>query len=192
MKPSGSIVGGLILGVVGFAAACADQQQQVFGSENYFSSDAAVDGESDVDASVGDTDGGLNDAGADAAIADASVDANVGPAACTQSQVQAILNTNCMSCHGSAAAGGMNLSGDFLPVTLNVASKRHVRQGTTNSWVRIVPGNADNSLLYQKLIPAAGNNSQTNANVGSRMPMGGNPLTAADLDCIKSFINSLP
>ncbi len=45
----------------------------------------------------------------------------------------------------------------------------------------VVPGDADNSLLFQKL---------TTPPCGGRMPLGGSPLTAAELDQIRSWIEA--
>jgi hypothetical protein len=48
---------------------------------------------------------------------------------------------------------------------------------------RILPGDAANSYLFQKVTGAAGI-------AGSRMPKGGSPLPPADIELLRQWINA--
>jgi hypothetical protein len=195
MKAAWSILGGFLVAASALAAACVDQIENTAGSANYYSTDAAADADAEADGEV-DASAETADAAADPdAASDAGTEAGTtqGPVACTKAEVQAILNAHCTSCHsGAYSAASMDLSGDFLTSTQNVPSSRYKHQTPGYpAWVRIVPGNPAQSLLNQKIrgYTSAG----TIANVGPRMPKGSsNGLSASQLQCIESFIASLP
>jgi len=92
--------------------------------------------------------------------------------------IQEIFNrTGCAngSCHGSAMAAGLNLqSGASYASLVNVTASRE-------PVLRVIPSNADGSYLVVKL--------EGRQSVGSRMPLGGQPLDQTDLTNIKNWIN---
>jgi hypothetical protein len=70
----------------------------------------------------------------------------------------------------------MNLStGNAFNNTVNVPSSQIM------GWVRISPGDTANSLLYRKI-------TQDTPPVGSRMPLGGPNLMAANIAIIRDWI----
>jgi hypothetical protein len=72
-------------------------------------------------------------------------------------------------------AAGLNLqSGASFASLVNVTATRE-------PIVRVIPGNADGSYLIVKL--------EGRQSVGSRMPLGGQPLNDTDLTNIKNWIN---
>lgn len=78
-----------------------------------------------------------------------------------QQQSTSILETNCTSCHGSVATGGLS----------DITNVDHLLGGKY-----ILPGNANSSLIIQVVVN------------GSMPP--GKPLTNAEIDTMKSWINS--
>ncbi len=91
--------------------------------------------------------------------------------------IQAIFNTGCTNnaCHGTGMSAGLNLqSGASYASLVNVTATRE-------PIVRVIPGNADASYLVVKL--------EGRQSVGSRMPLGGQPLSQTDLTNIKNWIN---
>ena len=96
--------------------------------------------------------------------------------AATFSQVQTIFNNNCVVCHGTN--GGLTLSvGDSFDELVNVPSEG------VSSVDRVEPGNSEESYLIWKLEGRSGI-------VGSRMPLGGSPLSAENMDIIRSWIDA--
>ncbi len=72
-------------------------------------------------------------------------------------------------------SAGLNLqSGASYASLVNVTATRE-------PIVRVIPGNADASYLVVKL--------EGRQSVGSRMPLGGQPLSQTDLTNIKNWIN---
>ncbi len=96
----------------------------------------------------------------------------------TLSSIQAnIFTPKCVNagCHPGTGGGPMSLrSGDSFATLVGVNSTSYGRP-------RVAPGNANNSVLYLKVI---GNNA-----VGGRMPVLGNPLSQAETDSIAAWIN---
>ena len=92
--------------------------------------------------------------------------------------IQEIFNrTGCTngSCHGSSMAAGLNLqSGASYASLVNVTA-------SSEPVPRVIPSNADGSYLVVKL--------EGRQSVGSRMPLGGQPLDQTDLTNIKNWIN---
>ncbi len=79
------------------------------------------------------------------------------------------------SCHGSAQSAGLNLrAGSSYANLVGV-------DATSESKVRVIPGNADQSYLVIKL--------EGRQSVGARMPLGGAALDNIDLANIKNWIN---
>jgi hypothetical protein len=82
------------------------------------------------------------------------------------------------NCHGNGA-GGLTLSA--TPAT-SYASLVGVPSSDAASILRVAPGSATSSYLVMKL--------EGNQVSGARMPIGGAPLSAADLKAIKDWINA--
>ena len=92
--------------------------------------------------------------------------------------VQAIWNAQCLTCHNTANAstsGQLDLSTGVSRAAL--VSQPMVK--TCSDGTRVVPGAPSTSGLIDRL---SGNSC------GSRMPEGGNPLSAADMTLIQSWI----
>src|SRR5262245_38409507 len=77
-------------------------------------------------------------------------------------EVQPIFERSCAGCHGNAQQMGK----------LRLDSKASTKRTLT-------PGHPEESSLYQRV---------TGTGEGARMPMGGKPLPAADLDVLKRWI----
>ncbi len=92
-----------------------------------------------------------------------------------------IFNVNCAlsGCHtGSSPRAGLNLSSGLA--FSNIVS---VLSSQNNSFTRVIPNDADNSLLVQKI-----EGTQT---VGGRMPAGGRaPLSNEDIQLIRDWITN--
>lgn len=84
--------------------------------------------------------------------------------------VQPIFNGTCTGCHGSS--GGVNLTS---------FSKLMGSNGNNYGDDLVVPNNADESGLVDKLEPSPDH--------GSRMPIGGSPLTSTQIQTIRTWIN---
>jgi putative transposon-encoded protein len=101
------------------------------------------------------------------------------PAVTLAADIQPIFTAKCAlsGCHaGSRPQEGMNLSsGQALQNTVNVDSME------VPSLKRVKPGDPDNSFLYEKV-------SKSNPRSGDRMPQIGGPLTQAQIDKIRQWI----
>jgi len=82
----------------------------------------------------------------------------------------------CTGCHaGASAPRGLRLDeGNSFALLVGVPSSQ------VPSLQRVQPGNAENSYLVHKI--------EGRAAVGARMPLGGPPLSQADIDLIKQWI----
>lgn len=93
--------------------------------------------------------------------------------------VQPIFNSFCTSCHNAGGAYGLNLlTGTSYSKLVNVAS------GQLAAMDRVEPGSYTTSYMYLKLLG-------TQASVGgsgSRMPLGGAAMSAANLTIIRTWI----
>jgi hypothetical protein len=96
-----------------------------------------------------------------------------------QLNIASIFQANCGSCHiNGGASGALNLDiENILTQMVNVPSAQN------NTLTRLVPGDAANSLLFQKI------NCDT-PSVGARMPFGGDPLSNAQQRIIQDWINA--
>jgi hypothetical protein len=96
-------------------------------------------------------------------------------------QVQPIFTSNCAlsGCHaGSNPAQGMNLSdGQAYANIVNV-------QSNESSLLRVKPGEPDESYLVHKIQGTQGSVGGS----GGQMPLGGTPLTQAQIDLIREWI----
>lgn len=109
-------------------------------------------------------------------------DGNGGGAPTLSGDVQPILTTNCAvsGCHaGTSPAQGMNLAdGQTHANTVNV------RANEAAGLDRIEPGVPDQSYLVHKI-----QGTQTSVGgSGSRMPLGGAPLTQEQIDVIRAWV----
>lgn len=94
--------------------------------------------------------------------------------------IETLFANSCTSatCHDSEApAGALDLSQNIEEQLLRVAS------GTCDGWVRVVPGSAKQSLLYQKLLP--------DPPCGAQMPFVGDAFSEAELACVEDWILGL-
>jgi hypothetical protein len=101
------------------------------------------------------------------------------PATLTEVQDQ-VLTPSCVftTCHDSAAGGGLNLTkGKSYSSLVGVAAFGAA------SKTRVVAGNSQQSYLIEKLTSASPAS-------GVQMPQGGDPLPAAKLEMIKSWIEA--
>lgn len=90
----------------------------------------------------------------------------------------------CDFCHGlpSNDKSNGNLSmGSEKEVAYQALMNMSAGSMCGNGRELVIPGDADNSLLYQKL---------TTPPCGGKMPLGGSPLTAAELDQVRSWIEA--
>jgi hypothetical protein len=95
--------------------------------------------------------------------------------------VQTLFNNRCASifCHGGGSgAGGLNLSADSAFRNLVP-----VKSSEDPARFRVNPANKDASYLYQKVIDGG-------SILGSRMPLSGGPLSAAEIQLIADWINA--
>lgn len=90
-------------------------------------------------------------------------------------QVQEIFQGHCLSCHGSAALGGLDLSTDPHAATVGQAA------ATDSSLVLVVPGDPQASFLYRKAAGLQG------ADQGTAMPPPSG-LPAAELAALEAWI----
>lgn len=98
----------------------------------------------------------------------------------TLSQLQAqIFGPNCIACHRSGGAGGLNLESASVSYSnlVNVPAAHPEAAGR----VRVVPNDPDASFLVMKLEGGPGL-------VGARMPFGGQPLSADQIQMVREWI----
>ncbi len=98
------------------------------------------------------------------------------PVTVYQSTIQPIWNANCTACHvGGTPSGGLNLATNSHANLVNVNSTE------VPALKRVLPGDAANSYLYQKV-------TENSPAVGSKMPPGGS-LSGTDTNNIQTWIN---
>ncbi len=91
-----------------------------------------------------------------------------------------------MNCHGSAAAGGLDLSADVSWQNLVEQPASSVPEGTISGLKRVVPGQKDQSLLFLNLA-AATLPEQWDAPVRG-MPLGLDALSTDELEAVRLWI----
>ncbi len=91
--------------------------------------------------------------------------------------IQPIFNASCAvsSCHNATAQAGLNLS-----ASISYANLVNVPSTEAPELMRAAPGDATNSYVVIKL--------EGRQTVGGRMPLGGNPLSATNIQNIKNWI----
>jgi hypothetical protein len=121
---------------------------------------------------------------ADAGPADAGPqrDASIAPAAPTFREVYALIANNCSPCHTSEADGDLDMSTRVIAYGNLVDQDAEGSACRGSGRVRVVPGDAQESLLVQKL--------EGTQDCGSRMPRNRTPLPAASIDLIKGWIEA--
>jgi hypothetical protein len=103
------------------------------------------------------------------------------PEATTLTEIQTqIFNNSCAlsGCHaGASPAAGQNLSAG-----LSFSNLVNVPSSQNPALIRVIPDDANNSLLVQKL--------EGTAPVGSRMPLGGAPLSNSAIQSVREWIDA--
>ena len=119
-------------------------------------------------------------------IPDAAVDA-IPLAPTFESLRENVFQPRCAAaCHGVVQpAGSMDLAVDPYDELVNVPAMGPQCGGT--EWIRVVPGDPDGSLLYQKVLAKT---RGLDAPCGDAMPQGSReaPLSGADVDAIHDWI----
>jgi len=88
----------------------------------------------------------------------------------------------CSGCHsGPSGVGDLPAAMDLTSLTMSYMSLVDVTSLEDANFLRVEPGNPDDSYLIQKL--------EGNASVGSQMPPGGAPLDQATIDVIRQWIS---
>ena len=118
-------------------------------------------------------------------------DRGTGPQSGTFGLIQtSVLAGNCTSCHASGTAfaieSGLSLDGATAYKNL-VNVEAHDQTARSDGLLRVVPGNAQKSLLYQKLILWDPNHAR---NYGAPMPLGGQSLTVGQIELVRKWINA--
>lgn len=106
-------------------------------------------------------------------------------------QVQAIFDAQCVSCHTAgnqfATESGLVLTKDLSYAQLvNAPSKNTAARA--DALLRVTPNSADRSLLYHKLHWNADHHQSRN--YGAPMPLGGQTLTAGEIEFIRRWIEA--
>jgi hypothetical protein len=99
------------------------------------------------------------------------------PLAPTLASIQAnVFNPSCIVCHaGAAAPQGLRLdAANSFTHLVGVASQQD------SSFLRVAPGNPDQSYLIHKL--------EGTASVGEQMPLGGPPIPQSTIDFVRQWI----
>jgi mono/diheme cytochrome c family protein len=102
------------------------------------------------------------------------------PAFSVPADVRAIFDNNCVKCHGgrSPAAGHDYTTNADLQKLVDMASAEK------DSIVMIAPGHPDKSYVVMKIRGSAGI-------VGSRMPLGGKPLSDKEIGIVEEWVKSM-
>ena len=93
-------------------------------------------------------------------------------------EIQPIFTSSCASqaCHGAAEWAGLKLTaGSARTELVDVPST------SEPTFLRVAPGDADTSYVVIKL--------DGNQNIGGRMPLGGQPLGADDIQLMRNWID---
>lgn len=111
------------------------------------------------------------------------------------SEVYAVITgSTCLTCHipgGPGVLQGKLNMASLDTAYANLVSVLVTDQTVAPGWVRVKPGNADSSMLYQKVVNAAASVNLKLPNgtaYGLTMPATGSPLAKAKLDLIKKWI----
>lgn len=114
-------------------------------------------------------------------IPGAGSDGACGPATGTttysfSTDIQPIFDSNCMSCHGAGAEGGLSLSAGSSYCNLY-----KVTSSGYSPSLRVDPENSTGSVLYGKVSGTGG--------WGAQMPYGNPALSDSDISIIKTWID---
>jgi len=107
-----------------------------------------------------------------------------GVSANLQSIQDTVFAPSCASagCHDGPMGPGLPSGQDLSTLASSFASLVSVTSVQEPTLLRVNPGNANDSYLIQKL--------EGTATSGSRMPLGGNPLSQTSIDAIRAWINA--
>jgi hypothetical protein len=95
-----------------------------------------------------------------------------------------ILQPTCSECHKPGGIGAFqDFSSHASAYTALVGVKASGPSCGSSGETRVVAGNASQSLLFQKV-------SEANPPCGSQMPLGGPPLSSAQMTLIEEWINA--
>src|SRR5580704_8562125 len=95
-----------------------------------------------------------------------------------------ILQPTCSPCHKPGGVGSFqDFSSQSSAYTALVGVKASGPSCGSSNETRVVPGNASQSLLFQKV-------SEANPPCGSQMPLGGPPLSSAQMTLVEAWINA--
>ncbi len=100
------------------------------------------------------------------------------PCASEYDKVQAIFNNKCTTCHGSAKSGELELSAGK-----SYKSLVGINAAGISTETRVKKGDSKNSYLIKKL-------EGTEGIVGDKMPKNATPLTKAEIQIIKDWIDA--
>jgi hypothetical protein len=96
----------------------------------------------------------------------------------------AILRPTCSSCHTPGGEGSFqDFSSQARAYAALVGVKASGPSCGTSGETRVVPGNASQSLIFQKV-------TESTPPCGSQMPLGGPPLSGAQTTLIEDWINA--
>lgn len=111
----------------------------------------------------------------------ASDEVIVDPDVSFSQQVVPIFTAHCVVCH--AAGRAADRAGISMRLTPEEAHGSLVNQVSSQNpnWVRVLPGDPESSLIYQKV-------SSDQPPVGFRMPLGCSPLTGQEVEWIRGWI----
>jgi hypothetical protein len=145
-------------------------------SSDAASSDAASPDAASPDAASSDT------ASPDTASSDAG---DAAQATATFTAVYAdVLGPTCSACHQPGGIGSFqDLSSRVVAYRALVGVEASGPSCGSSDEIRVVPGDASGSLLFQKI-------SQTTPPCGVRMPLGGAPLSSALVTLVEDWINA--
>ena len=114
-----------------------------------------------------------------------TVDGNAAGAPATFTAVYTeVLGPTCRTCHQPGGIGSFqDFSSQAVAYGALVGVKASGPSCGSSGQTRVVPGNASGSLLYQKV-------SESSPPCGAMMPLGGPPLTSAQVTLIEDWIKS--
>jgi hypothetical protein len=117
------------------------------------------------------------------AEADAAPEPDGAPAAPTFTTIyDTILSTSCSPCHTSGSSGGLSMSNRDTAYDNLVDVAAASGSCSSTGLDRAASGDADNSLLVQKL--------RASPPCGARMPLGRSPLSTDQIELIEQWINA--
>jgi hypothetical protein len=171
-----------VFACVAAAAACSSSSSPAPEPDSGIVEDAGVV----VDTGVAVDTGVVVDTGApDTAVAEAAAP-EAGPSSTFTMVYTDIISPICVTCHnpqGIGVTSGMLDMSSKATAFSDLVGVAAMGSGCSGKGTRVVAGNAATSILFEKVDPNQG------APCGSKMPLGGTPLTDAQASEIESWIN---